>query len=75
MEEDFIVLTGYYSNKKIYIKYDDIKGITQDDNTSIYYIYLYGTDDYFKVRETQREIFEKIENLKKIRKQNKKKLF
>lgn len=75
MEEDFIVLTGYNSGKKIYIKYNDIKGITQDDNTSLNYIYMHGTKDYFKVRETQREIFEKIENLKKIRKQNKKKLF
>lgn len=75
MEEDFIVLTGYHSGKKIYIKYSNITSIKQGDDTSIYYIYLYGTDDYFKVRETQREIFEKIENLKKVRKQNKKKFF
>lgn len=75
MEEDFIVLTGYNSGKKIYIKYNDIKAIKQGDDTSINYIYMRGTEDLFKVRETQREIFEKIENLKKIRKQNKKKLF
>lgn len=75
MEEDFIVLTGYNSGKKIYIKYNDIKAIKQGDDTSINYIYMRGTEDLFKVRETQCEIFEKIENLKKIRKQNKKKLF
>lgn len=75
MEEDFIVLTGYHSNKKIYIKYNDIKTIKQGDDTSHMYIYIHGIADYFKVRETQREIFEKIENLKKVRKQNKKKFF
>lgn len=75
MEEDFIVLTGYNSGKKIYIKYNDIKAIKQGDDTSINYIYMRDTEDLFKVRETQREIFEKIENLKKVRKQNKKKFF
>lgn len=75
MEEDFIVLTGYNSGKKIYIKYNDIKSIKQGDDTSHYYIYMHGIVDYFKVRETKCEIFEKIENLKKVRKQNKKKFF
>lgn len=75
MEEDFIVLTGYISGKKIYIKYNDIKTIKQGDDTSHNYIYMHGIVDYFKVRETQCEIFEKIENLKKVRKLNKKKFF
>lgn len=32
MEEDFIVLTGYHSGKKIYIKYSNITSIKQGDN-------------------------------------------
>lgn len=77
MIEDFIELTGYVTGNKIYIKYDQIKAIKQgcDPEEPYYVVYIDNTDDYFKVRETLYDILEEIENLKKVRKLNKKKFF
>ena len=77
MIADFIELTGYGTGNKIHIKYDQIKAIRRsgDPEEQYYAVYIDNTDDYFKVRESLYDILEEIENLKKVRKLNKKKFF
>ena len=75
VEEDFILVTGFFTGNPIYIKYDRILAIKPGEAQDQYWIYLNDTEDYFKVKESKSEILEKIDNLKKIRKQNKKKIF